>query len=62
VSPYNPYEHLTMEQLRVRSQLMLDEGHALLAEIDRRISIAEGSRKARRGLRVVDGGKSPAAR
>jgi hypothetical protein len=58
----NPYEHLTDEQLSVRAKLMADTVRDLLAEIDRRRSVVEGSRKTRRGLRVVDGEKSSAAR
>ena len=53
----NPYEHLTNEQLRLRAQLMTEEAQRLLAEVDRRRGIAEGSRRTRGGLRVVDGGR-----
>jgi hypothetical protein len=56
----NPYEHLTVEQLSIRAKLMAEEAQALLAEIDRRRGIAEGSRRTRGGLRVIDGGRSAA--
>ncbi len=53
----NPYEHLTLEQLRIRARLFIEERQALLAEIDRRVN--PDSRRTRRGgLRVVDGGRS----
>ena len=58
----NPYQHLTSEQLSIRAELMLQEARALLAEVERRDAIAQGGRKTHRGLRVIDGGRSSAAR
>ena len=56
----DPYQHLTDEQLSIRAKLMTEAARELLAEIDRRRGIAQGSRRTRGGLRVIDGGRSAA--